>query len=158
MPVSFQQDIADFCAKTGLKGATVIKKLAFDAFAGLMLRTPVDTGRARANWRISINKIDATVEPERKTASALKGKGGAGVGYSFNTGYSGSHPPSGGESSKASAALGPVVWGDVVYISNTLPYIEALENGHSKQAPSGMLRVTFLEVQSNFAAAVASVK
>ena len=32
--------------------------------------------------------------------------------------------------------------GSVVYLSNNLPYISALEYGHSKQAPAGMVRVS----------------
>ena len=34
------------------------------------------------------------------------------------------------------------------YISNNTPYIERLENGHSKrQAPDGMLKMTLLELR-----------
>lgn len=36
--------------------------------------------------------------------------------------------------------------GQTVYINNGAEYIKALENGHSKQAPGGMVRVTLPEV------------
>ena len=36
----------------------------------------------------------------------------------------------------------------VIFITNNLPYINALENGHSDQAPSGMLAVTLNEVEA----------
>ena len=31
-------------------------------------------------------------------------------------------------------------------IANNLPYVEALENGHSKQAPAGMVKLALLDV------------
>lgn len=140
---SFTADITKFVEKTKLKASTVVKKLAFDAFASVMLRTPVDTGRARASWRISVNQVDSSVEPDRGgVASKIKGAPA---------------PPDPAESGKATSALAGVNWGDVVYISNSVPYIEALENGWSKQAPQGMLRLAFEEVKANFSATVASV-
>jgi hypothetical protein len=40
-------------------------------------------------------------------------------------------------------AFGVMVSGERdLYISNSLPYIQALENGHSKQAPRGMVMIT----------------
>ena len=35
--------------------------------------------------------------------------------------------------------------GDSIFLTNNLPYIEALEYGSSKQAPAGMVRVTASE-------------
>lgn len=35
-----------------------------------------------------------------------------------------------------------------VYITNSLPYIVALEHGHSKQAPKGMVKMTVNELKS----------
>jgi hypothetical protein len=37
---------------------------------------------------------------------------------------------------------------DVIWIFNNVPYIIPLERGHSKQAPTGMVGLTLLEVQS----------
>jgi hypothetical protein len=37
--------------------------------------------------------------------------------------------------------------GDVIYLTNAVPYIDALEHGHSKQAPAGMVRLTQAELQ-----------
>ena len=45
-----------------------------------------------------------------------------------------------GESELAGAAIG-----DAIYITNNLPYAQVLENGHSQQAPTGMLAITVAE-------------
>ena len=37
---------------------------------------------------------------------------------------------------------------DKIYIVNNAPYIQALEHGHSSQAPSGMVKVTVSEFKS----------
>ena len=38
--------------------------------------------------------------------------------------------------------------GESIWISNNLPYITALEDGHSKQAPAGMVALSLAEVSS----------
>lgn len=45
----------------------------------------------------------------------------------------------------ATLALAGAKWGDVVYINNNAAYINALEYGHSKQAPNGMVRITLAQ-------------
>ena len=40
---------------------------------------------------------------------------------------------------------------DVIWIQNNAPYGPALEDGHSGQAPSGMVAVTFAELEVMFA-------
>ncbi len=44
-----------------------------------------------------------------------------------------------------------------IYIMNNLPYARALEYGHSKQAPAGVVRITLAEVDSYVEAAVRSL-
>ncbi len=44
-----------------------------------------------------------------------------------------------------------------IYIMNNLPYARALEYGHSKQAPAGMVRITLAEFGSYVEAAVRSL-
>lgn len=41
-----------------------------------------------------------------------------------------------------------ITLGERVFISNNLPYAEAIEDGHSKQAPMGMVKVTIAEFDS----------
>ena len=145
MANSFAADISKWVQKTGIKADIVLKKIVFDAFAGVILRSPVDTGRFRASWRVSVNSVNDTVEPDRAgVPSPLKGQGG-------------SAPADPGEQQVAQIAISTAKFGDIVYITNNLPYGPALEGGWSKQAPSGVMAITFLEIVTNLQNAIASV-
>lgn len=104
---------------------TFIKKLGFDLLLRIVQKTPVDTGRARGNWRVSINSM-----PERPIEREDKG----------------GHKVINEEGRKITGAEFEI--GDVIYISNSLPYAEPLENGHSGQAPQGMVQLSIDEVES----------
>lgn len=54
MATSFTLDISKFVAKTKIKAETVVRRIAFDSFSRVIRRTPVDTGRARANWQVAL--------------------------------------------------------------------------------------------------------
>ena len=108
---------------------TMMRKTVITVVSAISLRTPVDEGRARANWQTSIG-------------SALSGLVGA-----FPQGKKGS---SGGAA--AAQAINQAVTtmtqykrgGQDVYISNNLPYIERLNKGSSKQAPAGFVEAAIL--------------
>lgn len=137
---SFTQDIAKFVEKTKIKGETVLRKLAFEAFQGCVQKSPVDTGRFRSNWRIGINKVDKSftwVPPK----TAPKGQS----------------PVTGVETALALGKISKAGWGDFIAITNNLPYGPKLENGWSRQAPAGMMKLTFEEVKAGLARAVASL-
>lgn len=103
------------------------KKLAFQLLNGVVLKTPVDTGRARGNWQVGIDEIPRDV----LDVTDLNGN---------STMASGS---------KVLAGLVPGGF-QIVYIANSLPYIVPLENGHSRQAPQGMLALTIAEIETQF--------
>lgn len=139
---SFSADISTFIKKTKIKGELVVKKLAFDAFRGVMLKSPVDTGRFRASWRVGLNTIDLSVAAEHQSKTE-DGKGAES--YSDQTG-------------SQLAKLNGLKWGMSVSITNNIKYGPALERGHSKQAPNGMLGLTFAEVRAAFERTVRSVR
>lgn len=92
---------------------------------GVVEKTPVDTGRARANWQVELNAVNAATTEDTD--------------------------PGGGQALAAGlSALAQFRPGDTVYISNHLVYIVPLENGHSQQAPQGMVALTIAEVQAQF--------
>lgn len=79
-------------------------------------------GRFRGNWQFSIDSpaagtIDAVDRSGRETLEALKAK------------------------------VSGLTVGQTAYVVNNLPYAIPLEYGHSKQAPSGMVRVTLARFQ-----------
>lgn len=76
--MSFDSDINRFAERTGLEMDTVIRKLVFDAHRMVTKKTPVDTGRARANWNVSVNTIDRSVNENargQQTPALRKGDG-----------------------------------------------------------------------------------
>lgn len=93
----------------------VVKRLGFQISTELIVATPVDTGWARANWIISIGQPHQNVAGSRDAIS--RGEQGNGQArllvYRRNQGN--------------------------IWISNNVPYIQALNDGHSKQAPAGYI-------------------
>lgn len=129
-------------AKTDIK--KVRKSYAFALYSSIVKKTPVDTGRARANWNVSVGSPDISTTEETRKSPKPKD----------------SMPDANGDES--------------IFISNNLPYITTLEyggfpnppkkdggktvNGYSKQAPNGMVGVTLANNENIFNAAVRSVE
>jgi len=113
--VSFSSDLkaarAQIIAQTDQDRKLITLKL----FNAVISDTPVDTGRARGNWQTSL---------------------GAAAGGAIER-----VDPSGNDAmSEAEAVVFASPSEGVTYMTNNLPYAEALEFGHSKQAPAGMVR------------------
>ena len=94
--------------------ADAIRRAALAADAALVLATPVDTGRARANWVASINSVEELLTENTD-------KGGTGTIAAAKQVIDG-----------WALGAGPI------FLSNSVPYIIPLEEGHSRQAPAGM--------------------
>jgi hypothetical protein len=116
---SFKLDIGKFIDKTNGRADIVVREICLNLLKDIVYNTPVDTGRARANWFTSIGSpTNETVEFTGSGSSA----------QSLSVGRSMS------DLKRAT--------GNVFYISNNLPYIYRLEyEGWSKQAPRGMVRI-----------------
>lgn len=100
------------------------KKIIFDFLRGVMKKTPVDEGRARGAWRVSVGvPSEEVIEVVRPRFAAMA------------------------EAATALANLRPF---QVVWISNNVPYILYLEEGSSKQAPQGMVSLTIEEMRTMF--------
>lgn len=124
--------IAKFAAKIGQRIDVVARRVAIDLHTRIVLRTPVDTGRARASWMIGIGAAPKAV-----------------MGKAFNN--------PGGAASVAAAqhrklARFSAKAGRQIFITNNLPYIGMLEYGHSAQAPHGMVRISVAEVKAEIQA------
>lgn len=118
---TFALSVKKWAQKTGIDIETVKKKLAFDIAVRLIMRTPVDTGRARANWMMSIGSADLTTTDDTDKAGRST--------------YSHMSQVLQSTDSKDSS----------IFITNSLPYIARLEYGYSQQAPEGMVRLTLAE-------------
>jgi len=85
-----------------------VRKVALTVDRELVLKTPVDTGRARSNWIPSLEAPSVRlVEPGQK-------------------------PDIDGE-------LAQYTVDKTIFITNNLPYIRRLNEGHSDQAPAGFV-------------------
>lgn len=140
-------NISQYAKKKQAKILDVKRQIAFELLSSIVQKTPVDTGRARGNWTVSINTKDETV------SDACDKSGGETI-------------------SKGKDKIDTVEGDEAIYIQNNLPYIRTLEygvypnppkkgtwnprekeyeirsvNGFSKQAPKGMVGLAVMEAQ-----------
>jgi hypothetical protein len=139
----FSVPLAQFAAKAKLDLDTVVRKSTLEVFGAVVKKTPVDTGRARANWNVSQNAVNTATTDSTSQARAQ---------------------------AEVQKALG-IPAGGVVYLANSLPYARVLEygeypnppkngkgktaGGFSTQAPAGMVRLTAQEFSSYVQKAIA---
>lgn len=136
--VKFNADLAGIAAQIDVALATVVKKVTVEAFNSITELTPVDTGRARASWDVSLGApsdfLPPDVSPETR-AERKKNKKPKKIEPTMAAAAS-------AQEGKAFDAIALIDAKQPVFIVSNLPYIEALEEGHSKQAPAGMVRLT----------------
>lgn len=125
-PQQFAVDLRKFVEQTRMDVGVVRRRIAFDLFDRVIRRTPVDIGRALGSWAMS----DSTPRLDHLPEGAPGGEAAARARITATF----AHPF------------------DVTHITNTLPYIESLENGSSKQAPLGMAEIALAEVEAELQA------
>lgn len=118
--MSFSDDMNAYAKKAGASLEETTRAVALELFGSIIKDTPVDTGRARGNWQTSIG-APASGEADR-----------LGVREAL---------------SELGSEAGKFVGGQVIYLSNQLPYIQRLELGWSDQAPAGMVRKNIARIQ-----------
>ena len=137
-------DISKYAEKKGVEIKEVRKSYAYALYSSIVRKTPVDTGRARANWNISVGSPDESTTEETRRSPKSKD----------------SMPDPQGD--------------EPIYICNNLSYITKLEyggypnqpekdggktvGGFSKQAPNGMVGVTLANNENIFNAACKAMR
>jgi len=115
MPVrglyQFTRDLSTFSAGIEEEVNELKRKAALQILASVTLATPVDTGRARGNWTVSIGAPDSS-------ASETKDRSG------------------GATIAKGSTVASRALPNETIFITNNLPYIVSLNDGSSRQAPA----------------------
>jgi len=130
---SFSVSIDKWCNTAGVKLGVAIKKIVIDIFSRVIMRTPVDTGRARANWVVGLNSASTTPSSRTDTDPGPVVSDGT------------------GKSKAKSRMIMKVKTANVestksYLLTNNVIYAIRLEYGWSrKQAPSGMVRITVRE-------------
>lgn len=116
---TFSLDISKFAEKAGKEADKTVREICFNLYKDITYGTPVDTGRARANWFTS---IDAPSSETIEFAGGGAAAGALAIGRAMP------------DIAKAT--------GNILWMTNNLPYIYRLEyEGWSKQAPRGMVRI-----------------
>lgn len=92
-----------------------VRAVALVVDAELVRTTPVDTGRARANWLPSLNIPNMTILPPAPKGGTVN------------------------RTANMATAIAAYKLADTILITNNLPYIQRLNDGYSQQAPSGFV-------------------
>jgi len=120
----------------------VIRKACIDLYTKIVTRTPVDTGRARASWQLSDSGVNNAVWSNTGTSGvAHSAASSADIANNINQNVDG---------------FTVDISTDTVTIFNNLEYISFLEDGHSQQAPAGMVAVSLSEFEQHFRRHLAS--
>lgn len=120
--MTFTADLTKYAEKTKSDIGTAKRAIVFNVFKEVIKKTPVDTGRAKANWFVTEGAPSKSVSTKRSKAHT----GNIGINETYQLGL-------------ISTDIG------VDFLTNNLPYIKKLEYCGSSQAPSGMVRTTLRE-------------
>ena len=113
----FSVNVRKWAETAQLSAEQATRAATLEMFTGVVRKSPVDTGRFRANWQIDQR------------------------GFNYEK-----FDPSGQEKVvEITQKVMASEVGGVISLINNLPYAERLEFGHSKQAPEGMVRLTAME-------------
>ena len=99
-----------------------IRKIALDLLKKITVKSPVKTGRFKANWMTGIGGADETTTESTVDDAVMRG----------------------------SIILSAYRDLKQIHISNNLPYAAALEHGHSMKAPLGVAEISVAEIEAHF--------
>lgn len=115
-----------------------IPALGLQGFKRVIEKSPADTGRFIGNWSLTIGEISTATKAQTpaqlagvKVNKAIEQQAAISAGTVAAKGY-------------------PDTGFPAIHIQNNLPYAVPLEDGHSKQAPGGMVALTVAELQTMF--------
>jgi len=119
--MSFTLDLSRFRIKTEKQASQVVRKIVLDLFTLIVKRSPVDTGRFRANNQISLNSLpgDAVLTFDKTGNVTIR---------------------------NGNAKIGSYKLGDTIFIYNNVEYGLNLEYGSSQQAPQGVYRLSVSDI------------
>jgi hypothetical protein len=132
--MTFALDLSKAVEAAKANADAVIKKATFELFRSVIEKSPVDTGRFRANWNVAIGSPDLSTN--ENTDDSPRGE------------------PSVQKMQKT--VLGSKFLDQSIFLTNNLPYANVLEEGRidgvsgSVQAPQGMVRISIVEFNANW--------
>lgn len=125
----FTLSVKKFVEKTNGNINLVLRKFSLEALSFVIQMSPVLSGRFKGNWQAQIGSYptDSLLRTDKSGQITI---------------------------GQVSAVVQTFTSGSVLYMVNNVSYARALEYGHSKQAPEGMVRVTVAHFNTFLANAV----
>lgn len=120
------------------KKLEIVRTVSLSALVDIQRMSPVDQGRFRASHTLSVGAPDESVAQDMDKQKTARKKSGKGTPTSAYTSIAKQKMVSAQETVAAIANLQRRL---TIWISNNLPYANALENGSSKQAPNGVYMI-----------------
>lgn len=114
---SFNKTLQDFAERLGEAAQQAVDSVTLEIAKRIAMRTPVDTGRARASWHAVLHGQSPAYQYQDNHGKSFDGT--VDVEDKPHTGY----------------------------VATNVPYMRLLEAGHSKQAPNGMIVITLVEMR-----------
>ncbi len=128
--MTFSSDLKKFVKKADKNLNKTVRSSVVQVFGAIIKDTPVGNtsiwkspnvkdyvgGRLRNNWNTNLNSINESADRPPDSSGS-------------------------GSESDLLTTLGFYKNGDTIYLSNSLPYAQAVEEGWSKQRPHGMVKV-----------------
>lgn len=121
--MSSQDDLNQIKAAMMKKMAKIVRAGAVNCFQEIIVGSPVDSGRFRANWQASVNEPNSSLVLDGQTTR--KDEHGKAIKNQFT------------QTSDVIGQTGDYTIDGVLYLTNNLPYAVRLENGWSQQRGSG---------------------
>lgn len=143
----FELQLQQFATKVGKRADDLVGKVVVELAKRLDMRSPVGDPKL---WK--------NPPPKGYTGGAFRGNWQLGIGV-IPQGETGRIDPGGSDTVSTIIASVPAhPSGLVFYLTNNRPYGPALENGHSTQAPTGLVGLTVMEGPQIAAEAVAALQ
>lgn len=129
--MSFSKDIEAFVFSSLEEAANVREAAAIELFSGIITDTPVDTGRLRGNWQLSLDSpANGTLKREVRNRNKSLTQ------------------------AERSRVENPRLYENpnrVIYLTNNLEYAGYIEYGTAKIAPRRMVKLNVDRVKKNVA-------
>lgn len=109
-----------------------MRMFGVEFYRQVIISTPVDTGRARYGWNCAIGMPDLSIPAAAPEGWSGESEGG-GAYYSV-------------DAERAEQAFDMKKMDDkaVIYVTNAVPYIGDLNDGHSRQSPARFVELAFM--------------
>ena len=145
--MGFAEDLKKICDRAGDKAELVVRRAALELYGQMIERSPVGNpdlwkspapsgyvgGRFKNNWQVGIGSIDT------RTNRGVDDSGSGAI-------------------TSGNAALKAWTPGKTIFLSNSMPYAYRLETGWSKQAPTGIVKLTVQNFEVAIKKAAYSIK